>query len=63
MDLFQGGFLSALWDKVPGDSLSEKYFWDLERDACNAIRREFRRVNESVITLHSLLYHSAFIGT
>ncbi|CAI7663543.1 unnamed protein product [Penicillium bialowiezense] len=49
MDLFQGDFLSALWDKVPGDSLSEKYFWDLERDACNAIRREFRRVNEKVI--------------
>jgi hypothetical protein len=45
--LVPGGFsVCIVWDKVPGESLSDKYFWSQDRDARDIIRQEFRRVNE-----------------
>ncbi|KAJ5521606.1 hypothetical protein N7527_005721 [Penicillium freii] len=45
-----GGFsVCIVWDKVPGESLSDEYFWSLDRDARDTIRREFRRVNEQFL--------------
>lgn len=55
-DAVPGGFsVCIVWDKVPGESLSDEYFWSLDRDARDDIRREFRRVNEFVITLLSVI--------
>ncbi|OQE40932.1 hypothetical protein PENCOP_c005G06653 [Penicillium coprophilum] len=49
-DPIPGGFsIYIVWDKVPGESLSDKYFWSLSRDARDGIRREFRRVNEQFL--------------
>lgn len=42
-----GGFLvSVVWEKVPGEPLSQEYFWSLEFEHREAIRQEFRRVYE-----------------
>lgn len=42
-----GGFITyVVWDKVPGDSLTEDKFWNLDRQSRDAIRKEFRRVYE-----------------
>lgn len=54
-DAVPGGFSTCIvWNKVPGHSLSREHFWSLDRDARDALRREFRRVNEFVITLLSM---------
>lgn len=55
-DAVPGGFsVCIVWDKVPGESLSDEHFWSLDRDARDAIRREFRRVNEFIIPLLSVI--------
>lgn len=42
-----GGFaISIIWEKVPGEPLSQKYFWSLDLKQRDAIREEFRRVYE-----------------
>ena len=39
--LFPGGFVTYIvWDKVPGEPLSEKYFWKQDRKVRDAIRKE-----------------------
>lgn len=45
--IIPGGFATSIvWDKVPGEPLSEEYFWKLDRKTRDAIRKEFRRVYE-----------------
>ncbi|KAI2791879.1 hypothetical protein POX_c04759 [Penicillium oxalicum] len=61
-----GGFLvSVVWEKVPGEPLSQGYFWSLEFEHREAIRQEFRRVYEQLVrcgirpciaTLSKLIY-------
>lgn len=46
-DIIPGGFSTCVvWDKVPGESLTPQYFWNLTREARDTIRREFRQVYE-----------------
>lgn len=46
-DIIPGGFSTCVvWDKVPGESLTPQYFWNLTREARDTIRSEFRRVYE-----------------
>ncbi|GLI81344.1 hypothetical protein PoHVEF18_009721 [Penicillium ochrochloron] len=42
-----GGFASTIvWEKVPGVSLSQEFFWNLDKNQRDDIRSEFRRVYE-----------------
>lgn len=46
-DIVPGGFVTYIvWDKVPGEPLSENYFWKQDRKVRDVIRKEFRRVYE-----------------
>jgi hypothetical protein len=42
-DLVPGGFINYLvWEKVPGESLTEDFFWSLDRPTRGDIRAKFR---------------------
>lgn len=43
-DLVPGGYIKYhVWEKVPGESLTEKYFWSLDLNTREAIRVKFRQ--------------------
>ena len=48
---------------MPGDFLSLDYFWGLDRDTRDAIRREFSYVNECVPGLHSVILELTYLWT
>ncbi|KAJ5831268.1 uncharacterized protein N7525_009521 [Penicillium rubens] len=64
-----GGFsVYIVWDKVPGESLSDEYFWSLDRDARDTIRREFRRflpcgIEPTPPTTTNLIYDQTWSDT
>jgi hypothetical protein len=48
-DLVPGGYVKYLvWEKVPGDSLTEEFFWSLDPLVREDIRAKFRVAYESV---------------
>lgn len=47
-DLVPGGYIKyAIWGKVPGESLTEEFFWSLDRPTRDDIRATFRVAYES----------------
>ncbi|CAG8288206.1 unnamed protein product [Penicillium salamii] len=53
-DIVPGGFFTCIvWDKVPGEALTSEYFWNLNRQDCDSIRREFRRVYDFCLSWSS----------
>ncbi|OKP07416.1 hypothetical protein PENSUB_6005 [Penicillium subrubescens] len=48
-DLVPGGYIKYLvWEKVPGESLTEEFFWSLDLPTRDDIRAKFRVAFESV---------------
>jgi hypothetical protein len=44
-EIVPGGYeISIVWEKVPGEPLSQDYFWSLNEQQRDRIREEFRRV-------------------
>jgi hypothetical protein len=44
-EIVPGGYeISIVWEKVPGEPLSQDYFWSLNEQQRDSIREEFRRV-------------------
>ncbi|KAJ5572728.1 hypothetical protein N7450_009712 [Penicillium hetheringtonii] len=44
-----GGYATTIiWEKVPGNPLSEEYFWNLDRDQRDSIREAFRSAFEQL---------------
>lgn len=48
-DLVPGGYIKyVVWKKFPGESLTEEFFWSLDRPTRDDIRAKFRVAYESV---------------
>lgn len=46
-DLVPNGFIKyVVWEKVPGESLTEEFFWSLDRPTRDDIRAKFRAAYE-----------------
>lgn len=46
-DIVTGGHITyVIWDKVPGDSLTQEQFWSRDRGSRDIIRDKFRDANE-----------------
>ncbi|KNG82809.1 hypothetical protein ANOM_009255 [Aspergillus nomiae NRRL 13137] len=49
-DLIPGGYTKYLvWEKVPGESLTEEFFWSLDRSTRDDIRARFRVAYEEIL--------------
>lgn len=49
-DLVPGGYIKYLvWERIPGESLTEEFFWSLDRPKRDDIRAKFRVAYESVM--------------
>ncbi|KAJ5906397.1 uncharacterized protein N7473_003313 [Penicillium subrubescens] len=49
-EIVPGGYeISIVWEKVPGEPLSQDYFWSLNEQQRDSIREEFRRVYRQVL--------------
>ncbi|CEJ58336.1 hypothetical protein PMG11_06995 [Penicillium brasilianum] len=49
-DLVPGGFIQyVVWEKVPGESLTEELFWSLDRPTRDDIRAKFRAAYEELL--------------
>lgn len=51
-DIVPGGHITyVIWDKVPGDSLTQERFWNRDRGSRDILRDEFRNANEQATLL------------